>query len=111
VVLGGAWWCRVLVLAARCCLALPDGAWWCMAEQCVWFVLFGARFLVVLGGASWCSVVLRVNLCCLTLLGGNGWCLGGLDGAVCWSLLLGAAWRCLALLGGAWWCLVLLGAA
>ena len=31
-----------------------------------------------------------------------------LDGAVCWFLLLGAAWRCLVLLGCDWWCLVVL---
>jgi hypothetical protein len=34
-----------------------------MAEQCVWFVLFGARFLVVLGGAWWCFVVLGGAAC------------------------------------------------
>jgi hypothetical protein len=41
-------------------VALAGGAWWCMAEQCVWFVLFGAawRCLALLGGAWWCLVLL-----------------------------------------------------
>ena len=65
----------MLVLADWCCLALPGGAWWYMAEQYVWFVLFGAawRFLVVLGGAWWCFVVLGGAACQFVLLDAAWW--------------------------------------